>query len=141
MASEAHLQLPRGNLREADEVLRRALGFAAERGAELLPAVGSVRIRIGELLYERDDLDAAARHLTEGVEHTGRTRDVVILMRGHIALSQVRLAQGNAEGALSAVQEAERIAHSSGIDHAVVDAAVWNARLHLARGDLAAASS
>jgi LuxR family maltose regulon positive regulatory protein len=141
MASRAHLQLARGRLREADEVLRSALGYAAERGAELLPALGSVRIRMGELCYEWNDLDAAARHLTEGVELAGRTGDVGILMWGHIVLSQVRLAQGDAEGALAEAREAELVAQSSGADDAIVDAAVWKARLHLARGDLASASS
>ena len=141
MASQAHLQLARGRLREANGVLRRTLGFAAERGAELLPAMGSVRIGMGELLYEWDDLGAAARHLTEGVELTGRTGDFEILMWGHIALSRVRLARGEVDGALAVAWEAERVAQNSGTGHAIVDAAVWKARLHLARGDLAAASS
>jgi LuxR family maltose regulon positive regulatory protein len=141
MASQAHLQLARGRLREADDVLRRALGLAAERGAELLPAVGSVHIGMGELCYEWDELDAAERHLTEGVELAARTGDVEILMWGHIALSQVRLARGDAEGALATAREAERVAQNSDADHAIVDAAVWKARLHLARGELAAASS
>ena len=141
MAAEAHLELARGRLREAEDVLRRALGFAAERGSELLPAVGSVRIGMGELLYEWNDLDAAARHLTEGVELAGRTGDVEILMWGHIALSQVRRAQGDAEGALTAAREAERVAQSSDTDHAVVDAAVWKARLYLMGGDPASAAS
>lgn len=140
MASQAHLQLVRGRLRAADDVLRRALGLASERGAELLPAMGSVRIGMGELLYERDDLDAATHHLTEGVELARRTGDVEILMWGHIGLSQVRLARGDVEGALTAARQAEWVAQSAGIDHAIVDAAAWTARLHLARGDLAAAA-
>jgi LuxR family transcriptional regulator, maltose regulon positive regulatory protein len=141
MASQAHLQLARGGLREADEVLRRALGYAAERGAELLPAVGSVRIGMGELCYEWNDVDAAARHLTEGVELAARTGDVEILMWGYIALSRVRLALGDPEGALAAAREAEREAQSSDNVHAIVDAAVSKARLHLARGELADAAS
>ena len=141
MAAEANLQLARGRLHEADDVLRSALGFAAERGAELLPAVGSVRIGMGELCYEWDDLDTAERHLTEGVELAGRTGDIEILMWGHVTLSQVRLAQGDAEGALAASREAERVARASDTDHTIVDAAVWKARLHLARGDLATATS
>jgi LuxR family maltose regulon positive regulatory protein len=96
---------------------------------------------MGELCYEWDELDAAERHLTEGVELAARTGDVEILMWGHIALSQVRLARGDAEGALATAREAERVAQNSDADHAIVDAAVWKARLHLARGDLAAASS
>ncbi|HKH45604.1 MAG TPA: helix-turn-helix transcriptional regulator, partial [Thermoanaerobaculia bacterium] len=141
MASEAHLELAQGYLREADEVLRRALAYAAERGSELLPAVGSVRIGMGELLYERDDLDAASRHLAEGVELAGRTGDVEILMWGHVAISQVRQALGDAKGALTAARQAERVAQSSGTKHAIMDAAVWKTRLYLMMGDLASASS
>jgi LuxR family transcriptional regulator, maltose regulon positive regulatory protein len=141
MASEAHLHLARGSLRAADDVLRRALRYAAERRSELLPAVGSVRIGMGELLYERDDLDAASRHLAEGVELASRTGDVEILMWGHVAISQVRQARCDAEGALAAARQAERVAQSSGTKHAIMDAAVWKTRLYLMMGDLASASS
>src|SRR5829696_5138943 len=44
MGSLSRLRMSQGRLREADTSLRQALGFAAERGAELLPAVGRVRI-------------------------------------------------------------------------------------------------
>lgn len=141
MASQAHLQLAQGRLREADEVLRRALGFAAERGSELLPAMGSVRIGMGELLYEWDDLEAASLHLTEGVKLAGRTGEFEILMRGHVALSRVRQAQGDTKSALDLAHRAERLAQSSGAPQAIAGAALWEARLYLARGDLAAAAS
>jgi LuxR family transcriptional regulator, maltose regulon positive regulatory protein len=134
MASEAHLHLARGRLREADNVLRRALAFVAERGAELLPAVGSVRIGMGELLYEWNDLEAAARHLTEGVELAARTGDVEILIWGYVALSAVRQAWGDAGGALEKAREAERVARSSGTEQAIVEAATWKALLHLGKG-------
>jgi LuxR family maltose regulon positive regulatory protein len=140
MASEAHLQLAQGKLRDAHDVLRSALEYASERGSELLPAVGSVRIGMGELLYEWGDLEAAERHLVEGVELAGRTGDVEILMWGHVALSAVRQARGDTDGALNKAAEAERVAQNSGADHAIVDAAIWKARLHLMRGDLVAAS-
>ena len=141
MAAHARLELAQGHLREADDVLQRALGYATEHGSEQLPAVGSVRIGRGELLYEWNDLDAAARHLTEGIELATRTGDVEILMWGHVAISQVRQALGDAEGALAAARQAERVARSSGTEHAIVDAAVWKTRLYLMMGDLASASS
>jgi LuxR family maltose regulon positive regulatory protein len=141
MAAQAHLELAKGCLREADHVLRQALEFAAERGSELLPAVGSVRIGMGELLYEWDELEAATRHLTEGVGLAARTGDVEILMWGYIALSAVRQARDDTEGALAATRQAERVARSSGMENALFDAAVWKARLYLMSGDLASASS
>ena len=141
MASEAHLRLAHGNLCEAEEILEHALRFASERGSELLPAVGSARIAMGELLYERNDLEAAERHLTEGVELAGRTRDVEILMWGYVALSAVTRARGDADGAVEKAGEAERVARSSGAERAIVDAATWKALLQLpsgARGEAAA---
>jgi LuxR family maltose regulon positive regulatory protein len=141
MAAQAHLELANGCLRKADDVLRRALDFAAERGNELLPAVGSVRIGMGELLYEWDELDAASRHLTEGVDLAARTGDVEILMWGYIALSAVRQAKGDTGGAFAAAQSAERVAQSSGMEESTFDAAVWKARLYLMGGDLVSASA
>ena len=52
----------------------------------------------------------------------------------------MRQAQGDAEGALAAAREADRVAQGLA-DNAIVDAAVWKARLHLMGGDLASASS
>src|SRR3712207_8424072 len=59
MGSLAHVRMTQGRLREAEGSLRQGLGFAAERGAELLPAVGRVRIAMGELLLERDEIGRA----------------------------------------------------------------------------------
>jgi LuxR family maltose regulon positive regulatory protein len=141
MGSLAHLLMSQGLLREADASLRQALGFAAERGAELLPAVGRVRIGLGELLYERDDLAAAERELTLGTGLAERAGELEVLARGQVALSRVRRARGDAEGALELAREAERLARDSGAPQAIADAALWRARLHLMRDDVRAAAS
>ena len=49
------------------------------------------------------------------------------------------MAQGSADSALESAQEASRLAERSGAAEAIVEAAAWNARLHLTRGDLTAA--
>src|SRR5918992_1514949 len=141
MGSLARLRMAQGRLREAQETLRQALGFAAEREAELLPAVGRVRIAMGELLYERDDLDGSERELTLGTELVERAGELEILMRGQVARSRVKWARGDAEGALELAHEAERLARESGAPQAIVDAALWKARLHLTSNDLQAAAS
>src|ERR687890_1801164 len=141
MGSLAHLQMAQGQLREADASLRQALGFAAERGAELLPAVGRVRIGMGELLLERDDLEASERELTLGTELVERAGEVEILARGQVALSRVKWARGDAEGALEISHKAERLARESGAPQAIADAAFWKARLHLMGNNLRAAAS
>jgi LuxR family transcriptional regulator, maltose regulon positive regulatory protein len=141
MGSLAHLRMAQGRLREAEGSLRQALGFAAERGAELLPAVGRVRITMGELLLERDDLDASESELTLGTELVERAGELEVLVRGQVALSRVKWARGDAEGALKLAHKAERLARESGAPQAIADAAFWKARLHLMRNDLQAAAS
>ena len=141
MGSLSRLRMSQGRLREADTSLRQALGFAAERGAELLPAVGRVRIAMGELLYERDDLEASERELTLGAELLERAGELEILARGQVALSSVRRARGDTDGALKLAREAARLARESGAPQAIVDADLWKARLHLMRDELQAAAS
>jgi LuxR family maltose regulon positive regulatory protein len=141
MGSLAYLLMSQGRLREADGSLRQALEFAAERGVELLPAVGRVRIGMGELLYERDDLDASEHELTLGTDLTERAGELEVLVRGQVALSRARRARGDMDGALRFAHEAERLARDSGAPQAMVGAALWKARLHLMRDDLGAAAS
>src|SRR5215212_4616603 len=141
MGSLARLRMAQGRLREAEETLRQALGFAVERGAELLPAVGRVRIAMGELLLECDDLEASERELTLGTELVERAGELEILVRGQVALSRAKWARGDAEGALKLAYEAKRLARESGAPQAIADATFWKARLHLMRDELQAAVS
>ena len=141
MGSLAYLRMAQGRLREADASLRQALGFAAERGAELLPAVGRVRIGMGELHYERDELDPSERELTLGTELAERAGELEILVRGQVALSRARRARGDTECALKLAYEAERLTRDSGAPQAIVGAALWKARLHLMRDEPQAAAS
>jgi LuxR family maltose regulon positive regulatory protein len=141
MGSLAYLRMAQGRLREADASLQQALGFAAERGAELLPAVGRVRIGMGELLYERDELDSSERELTLGTELAERAGELEVLVRGQVALSRVRRARGDTEGALKLAHKAERLTRDSGAPQAIVGAALWKARLHLMRDEPQAATS
>jgi LuxR family maltose regulon positive regulatory protein len=139
MSHQAKLQMVRGRLRNADHVLRRALRFAVERGGDSLSATGEVHVGIGALLYEWDQLEAAARRLKEGIRLAERMGQLDTLVDGYVALSGVEMAQGNTESALETARKANSLAQRSGTGEAIVEAAAWNARLHLARSDKTAA--
>jgi LuxR family transcriptional regulator, maltose regulon positive regulatory protein len=141
MGYNAELQIARGRLHEADGILRRALGFAAERGEGSLPATGEVQVAMGELLYEWDELDSAEDRLKEGVRLAERTGQLGSLVDGYVSLSRLKQAQGDTDGAVETAKDAERLARSSGVRQFIVEAAAWKARLHLAQGELAAATS
>jgi LuxR family maltose regulon positive regulatory protein len=77
--------------------------------------------------------------LKEGIRLTERMAQLDTLVDGYIALSRLEMAQGSADSALERAQEANSLAQRSGAGEAIVEAAVWIARLHLARSDLTAA--
>jgi LuxR family maltose regulon positive regulatory protein len=141
MGHQARLHMARGRLHEADGIMRRALGFAAERGDYSLLATGEVQVAVGELLYEWDDLDSAEDRLAEGIQLAERTGHFGTLVNGYLSLSRLKQARGDTDGAVQAAQEAERLARSSGVRQFIVEAAAWKSRLHLAQGELAAATS
>jgi LuxR family transcriptional regulator, maltose regulon positive regulatory protein len=139
MSRQAELQMARGRLRSADHVLQRTLRFAVEQGGDSLPATGEVHVIIGELLYEWNDLEAAARRLKEGIRLAERMGQFETLVDGYVALSRAEMAQDNTERALESAREANSLAQRSGAGEAIVEAAAWNARLHLTRNDSTAA--
>jgi LuxR family transcriptional regulator, maltose regulon positive regulatory protein len=141
MGHQARLQMARGRLHEADGILRPALGFATERGDVSLPATGEVQVAMGELLYEWDELDSAEDRLKEGVRLAERTGQLGSQVDGYVSLSRVKQAQRDTDGAVETAQEAERLARSSSVRQFIVEAAGWKSRLHLAQGELAAATS
>jgi LuxR family maltose regulon positive regulatory protein len=98
-----------------------------------------VHVVIGELLYEWNELEAAARRLKEGIRLAKRMGQLDTLLDGYVALSRLERAQGNTESALESALEANSLAQRSGAGEAIVEAAAWNARLHLTRNDLRAA--
>ena len=141
MGHRAGLRMALGRLLEAEDILRRALELASERGDYTVNAAGEVQVRMGELLYEWDALDPAETRLTEGVRLAGRTGQIGTLVYGYVSLSRLRQARGDTDGAIEAAREAERLARSSGVGRLVAEAAAWKSRLHLARGELATATS
>src|SRR4029450_11925578 len=66
---QASQEILRGRLRKAEELLLEGQRVA-ERRSEGVPSVaGIIHTGMGELLYERGDLDEARRLLEEGLEH------------------------------------------------------------------------
>ena len=155
----ARLLMARGRLREAGDLLRRALQPlppeapeapeapevparrepAAEQEHGPAPATGEVRLALGRLLYEWDDLEEAERYLAEGTRMAEAAGLHHAVVDGHLARSRLRWARGDPEDALALAGAAERLAGRAGAALSAVDAASWTARLRLALGDPAAA--
>jgi LuxR family maltose regulon positive regulatory protein len=131
---QASQEISRGRLRKAEELLLDGQRLA-ERRSEGVPSVaGIIHTGMGELLYERGDLDEARRLLEEGIELGRRSGEAKILVYGYVNLARVLMAQGDAEGAHSLIREAGGLTPRWPLIWA------WQARFWLAQGDVESAA-
>ncbi|MCC6188509.1 MAG: tetratricopeptide repeat protein [Anaerolineales bacterium] len=105
----ADLELMQGRLQAASGYWRKAL--AAVRDPENfgrldLPLIGWVYIRMGELLYEWNQLAEAWDHLSRGLQHAELGGDVRALIAGRVCASRLRLAEGDIASAGAYLEQA-----------------------------------
>jgi LuxR family maltose regulon positive regulatory protein len=136
----AELSMLKGRVDEAEVFYKQALDVAVGDRGQLQPIAGVALIGLGRMELERYDLEAAERHLTEGIELADRWGEAGTIS-GYTGLARVRQAQGDERGALEAVQMALRLAER--FDAMEVDdigAALCQARLWIAQGNIEAAA-
>jgi len=98
----ADLELPQGRLRDSAAFWRKALTVIQAReswGSFPLPLIGWVFIRMGEILYEWNELVDADHHLSQGLERAELGGDVRALIAGYLMTSRLRLSTGDIEAA------------------------------------------
>jgi LuxR family maltose regulon positive regulatory protein len=168
------LQTIQGRLSESMTTYERVLRLTADHDdAGLLLDKGLANVRIGELLFEWDDLEGATRHLSEGIaqalewaglrvtasseleisgirDRLGKLEAVDEdaahgVVPAYIALARVSQARGDAESAIEALRNVERVAQNARLSPLWKDRAeswgeAWQARVRIAEGQLRAAS-
>ena len=104
----ANIKLVQGRLREAVGAYRQSLQLAASRGASSFLGASDLYRGLGELLCEQGDLEAAAQHLQ--IAHQLGEQSALLGWPHRLCISQARLkeAQGDLDGALVLLVEAER---------------------------------
>ena len=98
MCNQAELYMRQGQLHQAAVIYRRALELATDARGQRRPIAGQALIGLGELHREWNDLDAATRYLTDGIQLTDQWTEVGSL-EAYIALARVRQARGDLDGA------------------------------------------
>ncbi len=96
-----------GRLRAACEACREALRFLEEQGMARLPAAGLLHVVMGDMLLERNELEAAECHLSRGAELARWSGRLDAVRNAAPALARLRLARQDAQGALAAMDDAE----------------------------------
>ncbi|UCC89874.1 MAG: hypothetical protein JSV81_11310 [Anaerolineales bacterium] len=95
MAVQANTYLAQGRLNQARRLFEEAItaGLAQNRGQPYPPA-GYAYAGLGQLLYERNDLQAAESHLAQAVELGELMADWSMLRRGLLPLAWLRQMRG-----------------------------------------------
>jgi LuxR family maltose regulon positive regulatory protein len=129
------IQAAWGRLHRAAELFREATRLGGQS-----PAVAYAHIESSALLYEWNDLEAAADHLQRGIELSQRGGNVEIQIGGYRTLARVKQAQGDASAALDALQEAHQLAHEKDVPPVIhARNAASHAQIALAQDDTATA--
>jgi LuxR family maltose regulon positive regulatory protein len=125
-----------GRLTEAGEYYRQLvdLGMQGKGSQRPLAAVGQVGL--ASICLERNELDAAARHLDEGLRLGQHWVGTNTLVSAAVTQSRLRKYACDGEGARKALDEAERVGHVRDSAPAMHRLARQRAWLKLSEGDL-----
>ena len=105
-----------------------------------MPAAGIAFVGMGEVAYQRNELEAAVRQATEGIERCRQLTYTQPLATGLAALAWIRQAHGDHAGALEAMGEAGRVAPGPAVAGLLNPVPAQRARLLLAQDEVAAAA-
>ncbi|MBK9715138.1 MAG: helix-turn-helix transcriptional regulator [Kouleothrix sp.] len=131
----ADIRIVQGRLHEALRTYEQALQLAAAQGEPLVRGTAGLYVGVSELQRERNDLPAATQHLLRSQElgeHNGLPQH---RYRWRVAMARVRAAEGDPDGALELLDEAERLYVSDFFPNlrpiAALKARVWVAQRRL----------
>jgi LuxR family maltose regulon positive regulatory protein len=105
----ADLELRQGHLRNAADYWRKALAAIHDQvtwGRLPLAVTGWIFLRMGELLYEWNELTEASDHLERGLERAELGGDVRAMIAGYLISARLRLTEGDAKTAAAYMQRA-----------------------------------
>lgn len=134
MAIQANTHVAQGKLNQAHRLFEEAIsaGLAQNRGQPFPPA-GYAYAGLGELLYERNDLDAAEDHLSQAVELAEIMADWSITRRGLLPLAWLKQMQGEGAEAQALWQRALQVVQQAESKRVEAQLMTHQARLWLAR--------
>ena len=100
------VQRAQGSLDAAARTCQQALDAITAPARSPLPTAGPAYVGLGEVAYQRNELDTALRHVTEGIALCRRFAYLPPLAAGLATLAWIRRASGDPAGAREAIGEA-----------------------------------
>ena len=132
------VQRAQGRLDAAVLTCQQAVHATAGSGSTPLPASGPAYVGLGEVAYQRNELDLALRQVTEGIALSRQFVYTPPIAAGLVTLAWICQATGDRAGAREAMEEAGQ---ASPVPPGLLNPVpAQRARLLLAQGDLPAAA-
>jgi len=105
----ADIRIAQGRLHEAISTYEQSLRLAAEQGEPVLRGTADLYVGMSELHREHNDLNAATQYLLRSKELGERIGLPQNRSRWCVAMARIKEAQGDLDGALDLLHEAERL--------------------------------
>ena len=134
----ARLRRGQGRLDAVAATCERALEAAGQPGQPLRPAAGPALVGLGQVAYQRGDLDRALEYVNRGITLSRQFVHTPPLAAGLVTLAWIRQASGDRPGARDAMADAESF--SAGPAGLLNPVPAQRARLLLAQGDATSAA-
>jgi LuxR family maltose regulon positive regulatory protein len=131
----ADIHLVQGHLREATQVYEQALQLATAQGGHVLRGTADMYAGLSELHRERNELHAAHQQLSKSQELGELAGLPQHPYRWRVAMAHLRRDEGDFDGAVALLDEAERLYVSDFFPH-VRPVAAMRARVWISQGRL-----
>ena len=105
----AEIRLALGHLQEAINTIEQLLQFVMDQGEPISPDTADLHRGLSELYLEQGNLEAAAQHLQKSKELGEKAELPVWRYRWCIDQARLNETQGDLEGALALLDEAQRL--------------------------------
>ncbi|TAK31117.1 MAG: helix-turn-helix transcriptional regulator [Chloroflexota bacterium] len=133
------LQTVQGRLRQALKTCQRMLSLVVQQGEQAFPVASRPYMALALLHYEWNDLQTATRYAAQGIERSRQGGMIALLLAGHSITARVKQAQGDIDGALEAMEEAEQLARTNNVTQELAKIDAYRVRLWLKHGNIEAA--
>ncbi|MCI0832315.1 MAG: helix-turn-helix transcriptional regulator [Chloroflexi bacterium] len=131
----ADIEMTQGHLHKAVSTYERSLQLAAEHGEPVLQGTADLYVGMSELHLEQGDLEAATQHLLKSEELGEQAAHDAYQYRSRVAKARLKEAQGDLNGALDLLDQAERV-YTGGVIPDLRPVAALKTRVRVRQGRL-----